>query len=350
MISLSGPQEHSPEKQGLKIGDIQLEGRVILAPMSGVTDMPFRRLVKREGAALVISEMIASQAMVRDVRQAMQKAASFDGEEPAVVQLAGCEPGPMAEAAKLNQDLGAKMIDINMGCPAKKVVNGYSGSALMRDEKTAADIIEATVKAVDVPVTLKMRTGWDDTSRNAPNLARIAQECGVQMIAVHGRTRCQFYRGKSDWDFISQVKKAVSIPVVGNGDVRCEEDAEEMLKASGADGVMIGRGCYGKPWLPNQVEHFLKTGQHIGAPSLSRQKEILLEHVESIYEFYGLETGVRLARKHIGWACKGLPASAEFRSSVNQTVEGKKVLELMTDFYDLCLEKESIEENQGAVA
>ncbi|MCP4923765.1 MAG: tRNA dihydrouridine synthase DusB [bacterium] len=318
--------------------------------MSGVTDMPFRRLVKREGAALVISEMIASQAMVRDVRQAMQKAASFEGEEPAVVQLAGCEPGPMAEAAKLNQDLGAKVIDINMGCPAKKVVNGYSGSALMRDEKAAADIIEATVKAVDVPVTLKMRTGWDDASRNAPNLARIAQECGVQMITVHGRTRCQFYRGKSDWSFISKVKEAVSVPVVGNGDVRCEDDAAEMLKASGADGVMIGRGCYGKPWLPNQIEQFLKTGQRIGPPSLARQKEILLEHVESIYEFYGLESGVRVARKHIGWACKGLPESAEFRSRVNQTAEGNKVLELMTDFYDRCLDREIAEEGQEDVA
>jgi tRNA-dihydrouridine synthase B len=322
----------------IKIGPVELEGQAILAPMSGVTDMPFRKLVKRSGASLVISEMIACQAMIRENRKTILRAMRSSDEGDMAVQLAGCVPEDMAMAAKMNEEGGAAIIDINMGCPAKKVTNGYAGSALMQDELHAARIIEATVNAVKVPVTLKMRTGWDDSNRNAPRLAKIAEECGVKMITVHGRTRCQFYRGKSDWEFIRSVKEAVSIPVIGNGDVRCEEDAAELLRLSGADGVMVGRGCYGRPWLLNQINHYLKTGQKLADPSLADQKATLVEHLQMMLAHYGEDVGLRIARKHISWYSKGLSGSAEFRSQVNQMSDGQLVMDLISRFYDTTFE------------
>lgn len=324
---------------GIHIGDIALEDPVILAPMSGVSDMPFRRLVKRYGAGLVVSEMIASEAMIRESRKSLLMAQNSAEEHPMAVQLAGCEPRVMAEAAKLNADQGAALIDINMGCPVKKVVNGYAGSALMRDELKAAAIIEATVRAVSLPVTLKMRTGWDDANRNAPRLARIAEEAGVRMITVHGRTRCQMYNGHADWTFINEVKRAVSIPVVANGDLNSFDDVSTCLAQSGADGVMIGRGSYGRPWFPAQVAHFLRTGERRPDPSLIEQRDVVLEHLEAMLSHYGEMPGLKIARKHIGWYSKGLIGSADFRGKVNTTEEVGAVRDLIQGFYRSVIER-----------
>src|SRR5262249_45413313 len=297
------------------------EDPVILAPMSGVTDLPFRRLVKRCGAGLVVSEMIASQALIRESRKSLLMAESCPEELPMAVQLAGCEPEVMAEAAKLNEDRGAALIDVNFGCPVKKVVNGHAGSALMRDEVHAARILEATVKAVRLPVTLKMRTGWDHANRNAPRLARIAEECGIRMITVHGRTRCQFYDGSADWAFVRDVKAAVSLPVVVNGDIVDLAGVRRALADSDADAVMIGRGSYGRPWFLRQVIHFLRRGEVLADPPIAEQHRIVWEHYDSMLSHYGVASGLRIARKHVGWYSKGLPGSAEFRAGFNRIDE-----------------------------
>ena len=328
---------------------VVIETPVILAPMSGVTDLPFRRLARTLGAGLVVSEMIASWAMVRE-NQATLRMATLDG-SPSSIQLAGCDPVAMAEAARIAAGRGADLVDINFGCPVKKVAVGQmAGSALMRDEIGAARILEAVVKAVEVPVTLKMRMGWDHTSLNAPKLAEIAESCGIRMLTVHGRTRQMFYTGVADWDFIAQVKAATRLPVIANGDIVSEDDAVEALRRSGADGVMIGRGAYGRPWAPAHIGHFLRTGERLGEPDLATQKSILLRHYHAMLAHFGSEPGMRLARKHIAWYSRGLHGSADFRTTAMRTNTVPEVLDLIDRFYDPLITRGAVRSDTRALS
>jgi nifR3 family TIM-barrel protein len=325
-----------PALRAIDLGNgVRIDTPVLLAPMSGVTDLPFRRTAKELGAGMVVSEMIASWAMIRENRKTLDMAEVDGCGGVSALQLAGCDPDAMADAARLAVDKGADLIDINFGCPVKKVAVGQAaGSALMRDETAAAAILQATVRAVPVPVTLKMRMGWDHASLNAPRLARIAQDVGIRMVTVHGRTRQQFYNGTADWDFIAEVKAAVGIPVIANGDILTEDDAADALRRSGADGVMIGRGCYGRPWFLAQVAHYLRTGTRLADPPLARQKHILLRHYHGMLSRFGHDAGVRLARKHVSWYSRGLPGSADFRAAVTRLPDAAGVLRLIDSFYD----------------
>jgi nifR3 family TIM-barrel protein len=322
----------------IRLGSVVIDTPVILAPMSGVTDLPFRRLARELGASLVVSEMIASWAMVHE-NKATLRMATLDG-TPSSIQLAGCDPQAMAEAARIAAGRGADLIDINFGCPVKKVAVGMmAGSALMRDEIGAARILEAVVSAVDVPVTLKMRMGWDHANLNAPKLAVIAEQSGIRMLTVHGRTRQMFYTGVADWAFIRSVKDATRLPVIANGDIVSEDDAVKALELSGADGVMIGRGAYGRPWAPAHIGHFLRTGERLAEPDLATQKCILLRHYHAMLAHFGAEPGMRLARKHLAWYSRGLYGSADFRTTAMRTNTIPEVLDLIDRFYDPLIER-----------
>jgi tRNA-dihydrouridine synthase B len=317
----------------MRIGPYLIDPPVVLAPMAGVTDKPFRLLCKRLGAGLAVSEMTNADPRLWHTRKSLQRM-DHDGEpEPISVQIAGYDPAMLAEAARFNVASGAQIIDINMGCPAKKVCNVWSGSALLQDEPLVARIAKAVVDAVDVPVTLKIRTGWNRDNRNALNIARIAEDCGIAALAVHGRTRADKYEGNAEYDTITAVKAAVHIPVLANGDVDTPQQARHVLDVTGADALMIGRGAQGRPWIFREIAHFLATGELLPEPEPAEVAAILLGHLEQLYAFYGEQAGVRIARKHLGWYAKDRPENAAFRQVVNRAETATEQLRLTRDYF-----------------
>jgi tRNA-dihydrouridine synthase B len=318
----------------MRIGPYSIAPGVVLAPMAGVTDKPFRLLCKRMGAGLAVSEMTTADPRLWNTTKSLRRM-DHDGEpEPVSVQIAGYDPGMLAEAAKYNADNGAQIVDINMGCPAKKVCNVWSGSALLQDEPLVARILAAVVKAVDIPVTLKIRTGWDRDNRNALTIARIAEEAGIAALAVHGRTRADKYEGDAEYATIAAVKASVSIPVMANGDVVTPEKAREVLAATGADAIMVGRGAQGRPWIFREIAHFLDTGEHLAEPTPTEVRDILCGHLEHLYAFYGEKMGVRIARKHLGWYAKDRPENAAFRNVVNRAEDAVTQMRLTREYFD----------------
>jgi len=326
----------------MQIGPYQISNRLILAPMAGVTDRPFRQLCKRLGAGMAVSEMVSSNSLLWGSEKTKLRA-NHDGEaDPRSVQIAGSVPAMMADAAKHNADNGAQIIDINMGCPAKKICNVMAGSALLQNEKLVGEILEAVVGAVDIPVTLKIRTGWDRENRNAPTIAQIAENAGIQSLAIHGRTRTDAYKGDAEYDTIADIKSRVSIPVVANGDISTPEKARFVLNYTGADAVMIGRAAQGRPWIFREIDHFLTTGETLAEPSLYEIRDILLEHLANLYAFYGEYTGVRVARKHIAWYSKGQSHGAEFRRAVTRVESSVEQLDMIQEFFLKLIQKQEI--------
>ena len=301
----------------LRIGSYELPNQLILAPMAGVTDRPFRELCRSLGAGMAVSEMVTSDTRLWDTRKTSLRLVHADEQAPRSVQIAGSDPQMLAAAARRNVELGAQIIDINMGCPAKKVCNKAAGSALMKDEALVAEILNAVVRAVDVPVTLKIRTGWDRDNRNGLGIARIAEDAGIQALAVHGRTRADLYTGHAEYDTIAAIKQALSIPVLANGDVDSPQKARQVLEQTGADGLLIGRAAQGRPWIFREIAHYLNTGEYLPAPDLAEIESILQRHVAALHEFYGDVMGVRIARKHVSWYLATLPGASEFRSRFN---------------------------------
>ena len=317
----------------MQIGPYKLKNNLVVAPMAGVTDRPFRQLCKKMGAGMAVSEMVTSNSLLYGSTKTLRRA-NHEGEvNPISVQIAGADPQMMAEAAKYNVDNGAQIIDINMGCPAKKVCNVMAGSALLKDEPLVAQILRAVVNAVDVPVTLKIRTGWDKQNRNAIAVARMAEDIGVQALAMHGRTRACAYMGEAEYDTIAAVKQAINIPLIANGDITTPEKAKYVLDYTQANAVMIGRAAQGRPWIFREIEHFLETGTHLPPPEVIEIHRVMLEHLHDLYEFYGVETGVRVARKHISWYTKGLAGSANFRHSMNQLQSIEEQLDAINAFF-----------------
>jgi tRNA-dihydrouridine synthase B len=317
----------------MRIGAHVLRNGLFVAPMAGITDRPFRRLARRYGAALAVSEMVSSRPELRESRKTRLRLEHTGETGPISVQIAGADPAMLASAARFNVERGAQIIDINMGCPAKKVCNVLAGSALLEDEALVARILEAVVGAVEVPVTLKIRTGPRPERRNAPRIARIAESAGIQLIAVHGRTRACAFAGQAEYDTIAEVKAAVRIPVIANGDIQSPEDAKRVLALTGADGVMIGRAAQGKPWLFRQIAQYLATGEYSAAPGMRERGEVLTEHLEGLYDLYGPEQGARVARKHIGWTLRDLPGGEELRRCVNMIVEPQAQMRAVCSYF-----------------
>ena len=302
--------------------------------MAGVTDRPFRQLCKKLGAAMAASEMVSSNSLLWGSEKTKRRADHRGEDEPRTVQIAGAVPSMMAEAARYNVERGAQIIDINMGCPAKKVCNVMAGSALMQNETLVAQILQAVVAAVDVPVTLKIRTGWDQDHKNGPAIARIAQECGIQALAVHGRTRADQFRGSAEFDTVARIKQTVTIPVIANGDIATPEQAAWVLRYTGTDGIMIGRAAQGNPWIFREIAHFLETGRKLDPPTVTEVRDTLIAHLANLYEFYGEHTGVRVARKHISWYSKGLVGGSVFRNAVNRVETSREQLSMARGFFD----------------
>ena len=323
----------------MQIGRYKLKNNLIVAPMAGVTDRPFRMLCKRMGDGMAVSEMVASNSLLYGSEKTKRRADHAGEVDPISVQIVGADPKMLAQAARYNVDHGAQIIDINMGCPAKKICNVMAGSALLQNELLVAEILQAVVNAVDVPVTLKIRTGWDKHNRNAVNIARIAEASGIQALAIHGRTRACAYTGDAEYETISAVKAAVNIPIIANGDITTPEKARFVLQQTGVDAVMIGRAAQGRPWLFREIEYFLQTGEHLPAPQITEIQRVLNEHLLDLYEFYGEHTGLRVARKHISWYTRGLPGSASFRHKMNQIEQRELQQQAINEFFDELLQR-----------